>query len=62
MFDYFIYYTFTETLNSGDGNVDVKLSRPISSIAEVRSVEKGLMEEFGHDSVVICSFVLFESV
>ena len=60
MIDYFIYYTFKEGLNSGDGNVDVKVDKPITNMELVRSLEQSLKSEFGHDSVVICRFHRFE--
>ena len=61
MIDYFIYYTFIKSGRKGDGNVDVQVDCPITNGKSVRKLEKGLMDEFGYDSVVICSFLRFNS-
>ena len=60
MITYFIYYTFTSTGMSGDGNVDVQVDGPVTNIESVRNLEKGLRDKFGHDSVVICNFKRLE--
>ena len=60
MIDYFIYYTFTSGSQSGDGNVDIKVSAPISDIGLLREVERSLKNKYEFDSLVICSFSRFE--
>jgi hypothetical protein len=53
MVAYFVYYSFKINGNSGDGNVDVKIEGPISSIDRIRKLERGIKEKFNYDSVVV---------
>ena len=53
---YFIYFTFVKGAEIGDGNIDVTVDCSINSIDSLRKIERGLIDKFGYDSVVICNF------
>ena len=62
MVTYFMYYTFvTKSGIVGDGNVDVTLEGPISSIERIRSIEASLKDADDYKSLVIVNYQRFET-
>lgn len=54
---YFISYTYNNSGISGNGNIEIDLSKKITRIDHVRLVEKYIKDKCNMDNVVINNFI-----